>query len=146
MGEVRHSTVVNAPREKVFAYVNSYRNVPDYFFGISRFAPATDQTDGVGATFDAAIKIGPKELTSRTECIEWAENEAISLKSTAGRGSAVDWRFGDGEEDGTTALDVVIEYTLPGGLVGRLLGPLMGPFADQAVKHTEKVVRANTEA
>ncbi|WP_440712583.1 SRPBCC family protein [Gordonia sp. FQ] len=145
MGEVSHSAVVKAPRETVFAYVNDYQNVPDYFFGISKFRPVTDQTEGLGAVFDTAIKIGPKELKSQTKCTEWVENELISLESVSGLSSATRWSFSDGDEEGTTKLDVVFRYSLPGGLAGKILSPLMGPFADQAVKHTEKVVREKTE-
>ncbi|MFT3661678.1 MAG: SRPBCC family protein [Gordonia sp. (in: high G+C Gram-positive bacteria)] len=145
MAEVRHSAVVNAPRAKVFAYVNDYTNVPDYFFGVSKFDPATDQTEGVGATFDSVIKIGPKDMKSQMQCVEWVQDEVISLKSISGLSSATAWRFGDGDDEGTTKLDVTFEYSLPGGLVGKILSPIIGPFADQAVKHTEKVVREKTE-
>ncbi|MFT3715714.1 MAG: SRPBCC family protein [Gordonia sp. (in: high G+C Gram-positive bacteria)] len=145
MGEVRHSAVVKAPRDRVFAYVNDYRNVPDYMFGVSTFRPQTDQTEGVGAVFDTAIKIGPKELTSSTKCVEWVKDEKIRLESVKGLSSATEWRFSDGDEPGTTKLDAEFDYSLPGGLAGKILGGLMGPFIDQAVKHTDSVVRKNTE-
>ena len=145
MAMVNHSTVVKAPREKVFAYLNDYKNVPDYFFGISKFSPKTDQTEGVGAVFDSAIKVGPKELKSENKCTEWVENEKIRLETISGMSSKTEFRFADGDAPDTTNLEFDMEYSLPGGLAGKVLGGLMGPFIDQAIKHTDNVVRENCE-
>lgn len=145
MGEVHHEAVINAPRDKVFAYINDYNNVPEYFMGISRFEPQTDQHSGVGATFESVIKIGPKELKSTMKCTEWVENELITMESISGFGSGTTWRVADGDADGTTALSADLTYSLPGGLAGKILKPLIGPFADQGVKHAESKIRAAVE-
>ena len=141
MGEVKHRAVVKAPREKVFAYIDDYRNVPDYMFGLSRFAPTTDVDHGVGAIFEVVIKVGPKELKSTVKCVEWVENERIRLESISGLGADTEWTFTDGDAPGMTVLDAVFGYTLPGGIAGRVLGGLMGPFVEQGVKYTDGKVR-----
>lgn len=145
MGEVHHEATITGPRDKVFAYVNAYQNVPEYFFGLKSFTPITEKTSGLGSTFQAVIKIGPKELKSTVECTEWVENEKISLASVSGFGADTDWEFADGDEPGTTVLKVRFGYHLPGGLTGKVLSGLIGPFADQAVKYTESKVRAAIE-
>ncbi|MGB3696642.1 MAG: SRPBCC family protein [Gordonia sp. (in: high G+C Gram-positive bacteria)] len=145
MGEVTHEAVVNGPRDQVFAYVNDYANVPEYFFGVSRFTPTTDRTEGLGAVFETALKVGPKELKSTVECTGWVENELIQLESISGFGADSTWTFADGEQAGTTVLTVRFGYTLPGGLAGKVLGGLIGPFAEQAVRHTESRVREAVE-
>lgn len=141
MGEVSHQAVINSPRDKVFAYVDDYTNVPAYMFGVDRFTPTTDVIQGVDAEFETAIKIGPKELTSTVRCTEWVRDELIKLRSVKGFGANTEWTFADGPEPGTTLLNVVFEYTLPGGLAGKVLGGLIGPFAEQGVKYTEGKVR-----
>ncbi|NLG46711.1 SRPBCC family protein [Gordonia sp. (in: high G+C Gram-positive bacteria)] len=146
MGEVQHEAVINSAREKVFAYVDDYRNVPDYMFGVGRFTPTTDVDHGLGSEFETAIKVGPKELTSTVRCTEWAEGEVIKLESVKGFGADSEWRFADGDQPGTTLLTVRFGYTLPGGLTGKVLGGLIGPFAEQGVKHTENKIRAALEA
>ncbi|GAA3957056.1 SRPBCC family protein [Gordonia caeni] len=145
MGEVRHEAVVNAPRERVFEYINDYQNVPEYMFGVHKFTPTTDVTSGLGSIFETVIKIGPKDLKSTVECVEWTENEVIRLESTSGFGANTSWGFADGDEPGTTKLSVQFNYVLPGGLTGKVLGGVMGPFVDQAVKHTESKVKAAVE-
>lgn len=145
MGDVRHEATINGPREKVFTYINDYQNVPEYMFGVKRFTPTTDVTSGLGSVFETVIKIGPKDLKSTVECVEWTENELIRLESTSGFGANTTWKFADGSEPGTTVMVAEFSYTLPGGLAGKVLGGVIGPFVDQAVKHTESKVREAIE-
>ncbi|AUH68439.1 MULTISPECIES: SRPBCC family protein [Gordonia] len=145
MGEVRHEAVIGAPREAVFSYVDDYRNVPEYMFGVGRFTPTTEVTHGQDSEFETAIRVGPKELTSTVRCTEWIDGQLIRLESVKGFGADTAWTFADGDEPGTTVLRVVFGYTLPGGLAGKVLGGLIGPFAEQGVKHTEAKIRAAVE-
>jgi uncharacterized membrane protein len=137
--------VIQAPRERVFAYIDDYQNVPDYMFGLSRFAPTGDVDHGLDSEFETVIKVGPKELKSTVKCVEWVENEKIRLESVSGMGANTSWTFADGEEAGTTVLTAEFDFKLPGGITGKVLGGLMGPFVDQAVKYTESKTRAACE-
>lgn len=137
MAEIRHTATMRGSREVAFAYVNDYRNVPEYMFGVSDFRPITEVTSGVGSQFVTTLKVGPKTLESTVECTEWVENEVIKLTSVKGFGASTEWYFADGDEPGTVVADVVFDYTLPGGIAGRVLGGLMEPFVAQAVKHTD---------
>ncbi len=145
MAEVRHETIIDAPRAEVFAYVNDYRKVPEYFLGLTSFTPTTDQVEDVGATFAAAVKVGPKRIESTMRCTDWTRDELIRLESSSGFGASTKWMMSDGPSPDTTRLAVDFEYALPGGLAGRVLGPLLAPFAEQAVKHTESKIRAALE-
>ena len=37
MGVVRHESVIDGPRERIFDYINAYQNVPEYMFGVKEF-------------------------------------------------------------------------------------------------------------
>jgi len=143
--EVNHAMVIKAPRETVFAYIDNYENVPDYMFGVSRFAPTTDVDHGLGSVFETVIKVGPKELKSTVKCVEWVENEKIRLESVSGMGANTSWLFADGDEAGTTVLTAEFDFKLPGGITGKVLGGIIGPFTDQAVRYTESKTRAACE-
>ena len=145
MSEVTHDVPVKAPREKVFAYIDNYRNVPEYMFGVSRFEPTTEVSHGLGSVFETVIKVGPKDLASTVKCVTWVENEDIRLESVSGMGANTSWSMTDGDEPGTTVLHIEFDFTLPGGLTGKILGGLIGPFAQQGVKYTESKVRAAVE-
>ncbi|MGW0038250.1 SRPBCC family protein [Gordonia sp. NPDC003376] len=136
MPGVSHSSTVAVPRERVFAYVNDYQNVPRYMFGITTFSVLSEITSGKGSTFEAALDLGPTTLRSTVETTDWVENELIELTSIAGFGADTRWRFTD-TADGGTEVGVEFRYALPGGLTGRALGALLGPFAGQAIRQTE---------
>ncbi|MCX2962818.1 SRPBCC family protein [Gordonia aquimaris] len=136
MGTIRHSSSVEVPRDRVFAYINDHQNVPNFFFGVTRFVPVTEATDGVGSQFAVTMKVGPKTLASTVETVEWVENELIRLESVEGFSANTTWNFVDAGAG--TQVDVEFVYTLPGGLAGRALGSLVEPFAGQAVRQTDK--------
>lgn len=141
MSVVRHSSTIEVARDRVFAYINDYENVPEYMFGIHQFTPRTDLTSGKGSVFDVAIKAGPKTLKSTVETVEWVENELIVLRAIEGFQANTTWRFAD-LDGGGTKVDAEFEYILPGGLAGKALGAIMDPFAAQAIKHTDAKLRS----
>ncbi len=135
---VRHQVVVDAPRERVFDYVDGYQNVPEYLIGVTHFDPTTDQTRGLGSVFDVRVDLGPKKIKAVVECTRYVENELIELRAIDGFEADTTWRFAD---DGNgTDLQLEINYTLPGGIAGRVLGGIIGPFAAQAVRHIEATI------
>ncbi|AZG45303.1 SRPBCC family protein [Gordonia insulae] len=135
MATIRHQSVVDVPRDRVFAYVNDYQNVPNFMYGVTRFDPTSETTEGVGSTFAVAMNAGPKTLKSTVQTVEWVENEVIRLESIEGFSANTTWRFADA--DGGTEVAVEFGYTLPGGLAGRALGSILEPFMGQAIKQTE---------
>ncbi len=60
MIHVRHKAVAVVPVDLAFAHIDDYRNVPDWMFGISRFVPIGDLDQGLGATYDATMQLGPR--------------------------------------------------------------------------------------
>ncbi len=144
MTTINHTATASVPLSTAFAHVADYRTVPQWFFGISRFVPQGEKDYGLGATYDSAVKIGPKELGSVVEVTEFEEDRLITLTSIAGFRTASRWNFRAVDED-TTELAVEFTYELPGGLAGKALGRIIEPFAAQAVKHSEAALRRDLE-
>lgn len=140
MPVIEHSAAADIPRERAFAYVDDYRTVPSWMFGIRSFEPLGDISHGLGATFAAEMQIGPKTLRSTVEVTEWTENESLTLSSVDGLSTTSTWSFAD-TEDGGTRLDVKFAYSFPGGLAGRALGMIVEPVVGQAIRHTEASLR-----
>lgn len=145
MREIKRSATVDISREAAFAYLDDYRNVPEWMFGISTFEPRTDTTSGLGSVYDAAMQIGPKTLRSVVEVTEWIGNRSLTLTSIDGISNSSTWTFSD-EDAGITRLDVVFRYSLPGGIGGKLLGAAVEPIVGQAIRHTESTLRAKLVA
>lgn len=140
MPVIEHSAITDSPRDRAFAYVDDYRTVPKWMFGIRSFEPIGDIDHGLGARFAAEMQIGPKTLRSTLEVTEWIENETLTLSSVEGLSTTSTWSFAD-TEDGGTRLDVEFAYSFPGGLAGRALGAIVEPVVGQAIRHTETSLR-----
>lgn len=142
MREITHSASAPVGREEAFAYLDDFRNVPDWMFGISKFEPTTSVRSGLGATYAATMQIGPKTLTSTVRVTDWVEHRCLTLESVEGLSNSSTWSFRD-DADGTSILDVVFRYSLPGGIAGEMLGALVEPVVGQAIKYTESTLRSN---
>ncbi|MFI9507659.1 SRPBCC family protein [Nocardia sp. NPDC052566] len=135
MTEVKIVEDCAASAESAFAYVNDYRNLTHFLHGIESFTPTGEQTEGVGATFDGVLKLGPATLRSRVEVVRWEANYAIGIKSIKGFEIESTFLF-HAKGDAQCTVDAIVEYRVPGGLAGRALGKTIEPFVKIAVKHT----------
>lgn len=144
MVDIHHSSTANAPVGLMFDYMDDYRMVPRWMFGLDRMEPTTEQTSGVGATFDGAMKLGPKTLHSTVEVTQWEKDTVIGMTSIKGFKNHSTWRF-DPVDDEHTRLTVDFTYELPGGPAGKLLGKVIEPFVAVAIKHTESQLRDQVE-
>ncbi|MEV6063480.1 SRPBCC family protein [Nocardia asteroides] len=135
MTEVRIVEDCAASAETAFEYVNDYRNLPNFLYGIESFVPVTEQTDGLGATFDGHMKLGPASLKSRVEVVKWEKGRVIGIKSIKGFEIISTFHFYPKGESLCT-VDATIEYFVPGGIAGKMLGKTIEPFVKIAVKHT----------
>ncbi|WP_280249696.1 SRPBCC family protein [Nocardia abscessus] len=124
-----------ASAESAFAFVNDYQNLPRFLHGVESFTPVGEQTEGVGATFDGKMKLGPASLKSRIEVVRWEENYAIGVKSIKGFEIESTFLFHD-KGDRLCTVDAIVDFRVPGGLAGRALGKTIEPFVKIAVQHT----------
>lgn len=145
MPVIEHSASADVPRSHAFAYVDNYRNVPQWMFGIQSFKSVGDVDHGLGAIYAAEMHIGPKTLRSTLRVTEWVQDEILTPSSVEGFPTVSTWAFSDGE-DGNTKLDVHFSYTFPGGLAGRALSALVEPVVGQAIRHTESTLRKELHA
>ncbi|MGW4768880.1 SRPBCC family protein [Nocardia sp. NPDC004278] len=135
MTEVKIVEDCVASAETAFAYVNDYRNLSRFITEVHDFTPRTEQVEGVGATFDGVIKLGPASLHSRLEVVRWEENFAIAVKSIKGFEIESTFLFHDKGPDLCT-VDAIVDYRVPGGIAGKVLGKTIEPFVKIAVKHS----------
>ncbi|MEV0249836.1 SRPBCC family protein [Nocardia sp. NPDC050712] len=135
MTEVKINETCAASAESAFSYMNDYRNLTEFLYGIQSFTPVGTQVEGVGAAFDAHVKLGPASLKSRVEVNKWEENAAIGITTIKGFEIHATFRFQPKGADACT-VDALVDYRVPGGLAGKALGRTIEPFVKVAVKHT----------
>ncbi|GGO93885.1 hypothetical protein GCM10011584_33610 [Nocardioides phosphati] len=140
---VEQSLEIAAPASVVFAYVDDYATTKDWMYGLHRIEPVTEQTHGVGATYDGVMKLGVS-LTSRISCTGWEQDRLLELTSVSGVRNTQWWSFAD-LGDGRTRVDVRISYTLPGGPAGRAIAAAVKPAIAVAIRHTSAALARNVE-
>ena len=141
---VENSVEIAAPVAEVFAYVDDFTTTKDWMYGLHRIDPVSEQTQGVGATYDGVMKLGVS-LTSRIQCTDWERDRLIELTSISGIKNTQRWTFTDlGSR--RTRVDAWISYTLPGGPAGRAIAAAVKPVIGVAVRHTSESLVRNVEA
>ncbi|EWM18740.1 SRPBCC family protein [Kutzneria sp. 744] len=141
MTEVRFVQECAAPVEAAFAYLADYRNVLDYWHGMTTFEPVGDLDRGLGATFRSETKVGPSTLKSTIRTVEWEENVRLAYRSVAGMDSATSFELTpiDGNR---SQVAFRIEFQLPGGIAGKAMERTLMPFVSTAARKTaENLVR-----
>ncbi|WP_067571531.1 SRPBCC family protein [Nocardia acidivorans] len=133
MTEVKIVADCAASAESAFAYVNDYRHLPKFINEITDFEPLTAQTEGVDATFDGTIGLGPVKLHSTIKIVRHEPGYAIGVRSIKGFEIESTFLFHDKGEESCT-IDAIVDYRVPGGIAGKLLGKTIEPFVKLAVK------------
>ena len=141
---VENSVEIAAPVSEVFAYVDDFTKTKDWMYGLHKIDPVTEQTQGVGATYDGVMKLGVS-LTSRIQCTGWEQDRLIEISSISGIKNTQRWTFTD-LGSGRTRVDAWISYTLPGGPAGRAIAAAVKPIIGVAVRSTSESLVRNVEA
>jgi uncharacterized membrane protein len=116
MAKVEKSITINAPVEKVFAYIEDPMNQLEYLPSIVEVKDVTGQ--GVGAHYRWAYKMTGLRFEGETTMTEYVSNERIVVQTKGGIASTWSWTFTSG--DGGTEVNLTVEYTIPVPVLGKL--------------------------
>ncbi len=127
MAKIERTITINAPVEKVFAYITDSTNEREFVPSITDIRNI--QGEGVGKTYDWTYKMVGIPLKGKSKVVEYKPNERYVSKSSGGVVSTWTWIFSS--EAGGTQINLVIEYTIP--------VPVLGKFAERLVlRQTER--------
>jgi uncharacterized protein YndB with AHSA1/START domain len=116
MAKIERSSTINAPVEKVFAYISDPMNLLEW---LPSLTDARDITgEGVGQRWGWTYKMAGLSFKGESEVIEHVPNQRRVFKSTGGLLSTWTWTFKP--EAGGTWLNLVIEYTVPVPVIGKV--------------------------
>ncbi len=144
MGQVHHTAVVNAPVAVAWAYVDDYQNATEWIFGAKKFTPKTEQTRGLGATFDLEMHLGPVKLHLDSEVVGYDEHKRIDLRTKKGLEAIAEFHLEPASAH-TTRLTVQIDYTVPKGLAGKALDRVLKSFIPPGLRYTEGKLKQHIE-
>jgi len=121
MAKVERSITINAPVEKVFAYIEDPMNELEWIPSLVEVQDVTGR--GVETHFRWAYKMAGMRLEGESTNTEYIPNERIVTQS---KGDIVStWTLTFESHDGGTKLNFVIEYTIPVPVLGKLAEALV---------------------
>jgi carbon monoxide dehydrogenase subunit G len=116
VAKVERTVTINAPIDKVFAYIADPTSELEFVPGITDVRNVTGE--GVGQTTEWTYKMLGIPLSGKSEVLEYKPSERYVTRSSGGIVSTWTWTFKS--EGGGTQLDVVIDYTIPVPVLGKV--------------------------
>jgi coenzyme Q-binding protein COQ10 len=117
MAKVEKSIIINAPVEKVFAYVQEPENLLEFWPSLIEVKDVEWLPNG-GTRFRWVAKMAGLRFQGTSEDIEVVANQRVVNKTKGGIESKIIWTY-QPEGDGTKVV-YEGEYTVPIPLLGRL--------------------------
>jgi len=116
MARVEGSIIINAPVEKIFAYLDDPMNGMDFIPSITDIRGITGQ--GVGQKWGWTYKMMGLPLKGEAEVTEYIRNKRCVVKTTGGILST--WALTFKTKSRRTRLNLVVEYSIPVPVFGKL--------------------------
>jgi uncharacterized membrane protein len=104
---------VTAPIETVWEIVSDPHRVLTFMSGVTRWEPATDQLNGLGARYRMLFRIGSAEVGGLIEIIEWDEPRELAWTSVTGLDQRGRWRLREAS-GGHTRVEIRLAYGVAG--------------------------------
>jgi len=139
MVKITKSVTINAPVEKVYAFMSEPTNLPEIWPSMVEVKDVQPSPAG-GYNFSWVYKMAGVRFDGASETTEAIPNQRVVTKSTKGIESTFVWMYEP--EDGGTKLTVETEYTVP----IPLLGKLAEAFIVKQNQHEADVMLANLKA
>jgi uncharacterized membrane protein len=139
MAKITKSITINAPVEKVYAFMSGPTNLPEIWPSMIEVKDVQPSPAG-GYNFGWVYKMAGMRFEGASETTESITNRRTVTKSTKGIQSTFVWMYEP--EDGGTKLTVEAEYVVP----VPLLGKLAEAFIVKQNEHEADVLLANLKA
>lgn len=124
MKTVRRSLLIEKPPSEVFDLIDDTDRYPEFFVGMTRWQPRSENKSGVGARFRVLMKVGSIEAGGTVRVTEWTRPESIAWVYEEGIHQHGRWELQP--RDAGTEVTLEVGFDLSGGPVGRLVEQIAG--------------------
>ena len=121
MAKIQKSIIINAPPEKVWAYLEDPMSAPEWLPGMIEARNITGS--GVGQRYEWTYKMLGIHFDGESTTTELIENERTVVKTKAGIEST--WVYTYEPHEGGTKLSFDIDYKVPVPVLGKLAEKLV---------------------
>ena len=143
MAKHETSVQINAPVERVFAFMNDPANLPEIWPSYVEVKDVTRLPNG-GTSFRYVYKMAGIRLEGTSEDIECVPNERTVNKSKGGIEATQVYTFKP--EAGGTKFTWAVEYTVPVPLLGRLAEAIVLKMNEREMNLVMANLKARMEA
>lgn len=116
MPKITKSTIINAPADKVFAYVADPMNAPEWLPSMMEVTEVTGS--GEGQHYRWRFKMVGVPLNGESTVKEYIPNKRRVVESKGGANAT--WAYTFEPSDGGTKFGIEVEYTIPLPVLGKL--------------------------
>jgi uncharacterized membrane protein len=117
MERMTKTIYINAPVEKVFAYMEDASNLPEIWPSMVEVNNIQAEQKGF-ATYDWTYKMAGVQIRGASKTLEYVPNKRIVVINEKGIESKFTWDYSP--ESNGTKLSVEVEYAIPGSVLGKL--------------------------
>ena len=139
MAKVRKSITINAPVEKVFAYIVDPMNLPEFWPSMVEVTDVEPLPNG-SSNFRWVYKMAGVRFEGKTEQVEYIANQRTVSKNEGGVSSTITWAFEP--TDGGTEVVFDADYTVHLPVLRRLAEA----FLVKQNEHEAELLLANLKA
>lgn len=139
MAKIEKTIFINAPVERVFAFMAKPENLPEIWPSLQEVRNVQPLPNG-GYSYDWTYKMAGMRIEGRAEWTEFVQNQRIVDTNEGGIPSTFIWTYE--AESGGTRVSVSVDYTIPGAVLGRLAEPIIHKMNEQEAQ----IVLANLKA
>ena len=122
MAKAEKSITINAPVEKVFAFIDEHANIPQIWPSLVEVTDIKSLPNG-GYSDRFVYKMAGIRLEGTSEAIEYVANQRTVTENKGGIEGTVTWTYET--EDGGTKVTFEVEYTVPVPVLGKLAESLI---------------------
>lgn len=139
MAKIEKSILINAPLDKVFAFMAEPSNLLEIWPSLLEVKNVQPLPNG-GYCYEWTYKMAGIRFDGQAECIEFVRDQRIVDKNEGGIPSTLVWTYQP--EDGGTRVSVSVEYAIPGAALARLAEPIVHKMN----QHESETVLVNLKA
>jgi uncharacterized protein YndB with AHSA1/START domain len=140
MVKIERTTIINAPVERVFAYITNPANLPEIWPCLVEVNDVHQTLEGTGTTYTWVYKMAGEHFEGTAEITECIRNQYLVVKDFGGLDATRITTLQPA--NGGTSYTVRVEYVIPVSL----LSELDGSFIQRLNECETDVVLANLKA
>lgn len=142
MAKIEKTIFINAPVERVFAFMARPENLPEIWPSLQEVRNVQPLPNG-GYRYDWTYKMAGVRVEGHAEWTEFVENQRIVDENEGGIPSTFVWIYQP--EGAGTRVSVSVDYTIPGAVVGKLAEPMVHKMNEREAETVLANLKARME-